>query len=740
MSQINKSTIDSSSVELIALQQVPTAPEEEDNAHPSILLQYWQAVLRWRVVIAGIIVGSVVIGFIVTLLTSPLFTARAQIEVSREQKNVTNVQGLETGNEARDLEFYATQYALLKAESLAERVARKLKLAESEVFLVAHGTKPAKMQEASARTPQELQSLTAKAREREVVGLLLRNLEVAPIRTSRLIDIKYTSRSPVMSARIANAWSQEFISATMDRGFASTADARHFLEERLAQLKQKVEESEREVVAYTSGNGIVTLDTTRDAEGRTFTQRTLASAELEGLSSALVAARAERIEAASRAMERSADNSPEALTNPAITGLRAQRAQAAAEYAKLMVQFEPGYPAARALKQQMDALDSAIAREIARVSGSRRVAFVEALRKERDLEAKVASLKQELNRQKQASIQQNIFQREADTNRQLYDALLQRYKEIGIAGTVGASNIAIVDAAKVPTAPSSPNMALNLALSLLVGIGLAALAVLSLEQIDEGIRNPDDVRNFLKIPLLGNVPNSEQNPLKEIENPKSQISEAYFSIRSTLVFTTNHGLPRSFLVTSTQPGEGKSTTSVALAEIIGRTGKSVLLIDGDLRSPSLHRYLGLENQEGLSNLLAGDAVNGQIRETAKRGLSVVTTGPMPPGPAELLSSERFGELIAIFLEHYDHVVIDAPPILGLADSPLMGRAVEGVVYVAEAERTSRRAIRSSLQRLRSAGAHVFGLIVTKIDYTKHSYGYGYGYCYGYGYGSRYGEE
>ncbi|AMK26090.1 GumC family protein [Sphingobium sp. TKS] len=698
-----------------------------------LLTRYWQAVVRWRLLIAGLVAGAVIIGLVVTLLMAPLYTARSQIEVSRERKNVTNVEGLDSAGEGRDVEFYATQYALLKAESLSERVVRELGLAETSEFFEAHGKKPAELIGFPDNSPE-----TKKARVRQAVALLQQNLDISPIRGSRLIDIKYTSRKPEISARIANEWAQQFISSTMDRQFAATADARKFLETRLAQLRHKLEQSERDVVSYANNKGIVTLDATRDPEGRTFTQRTLASANLEALNQALTQAEAERIAAESRA-NGSAENSPEVLTNQAIVDLRARRAQAAAEYAKLILQYEPKYPAARALKAQMATLDAAIAREVERISGSRKLAFTEALKREQDLRAKVEALKQVLNDQRQASIQQNIYQRDADTNRQLYDALLQRYKEIGVAGTVGASNIVIVDAAKVPQSPSAPNLMLNIALATLAGIALSAAAVFGLEQIDEGIREPGEVRTALGTALLGHVPLGEEATIAEISDPKSELAEAYFSIRSSLAFATNHGLPRTIAVTSTKRGEGKSTGSLALATVIGRTGKRVLLIDGDMRSPTLHRHFGTDHKEGLSNLLAGEPLLDQVKATGERGLSVLTAGPIPPSPAELLSSDMFREIIARFLESYDHIIVDTPPVLGLADAPLIGRQVEGVIYVVESASTSRRAAQAALQRLEAVNAHLFGAIVNKVDYSKHGYGYGYGYGYAYGRTAEVGE-
>lgn len=703
-----------------------------------LLLQYWQAIVRWRLLVAGIVAGCLILGLLVTLFTAPSYTARSQIEVSREKKNVTNVEGLDSQQEGRDLEFYATQYALLKSDTLAERVARKLKLTKSDAFFAAHGVKPYGSYAEAGKDRRKIAEID-RERANQVTELLKRNVSIDPIRTSRLIDVKYTSRSAELSAKVANVWVQEFIGASMDRAFASTADARRFLEAKLGELRNKVEQSERDLVTYASGQNIVTLDTVRDSDGRTYTQRTLASADLEAMNDALAKAQADRVTAQSRLATSGAENSPEVLNNPAIATMRARRAELASDYARLLVQFDPQYPGAMALKEQIDSLDTAIAQQAARFKAGRQQDYREALSREQELTAKVESLKHQLAQQRNSSIQYNIYQREVDTNRQLYDALLQRYKEIGVAGTVGTSNIAVVDVAQVPLLPSAPSMKLNLALALLAGLGLAGLAVFGLEQIDEGIRRPDDVRNFLQLPLLGNVPMSAENPLEQLLDSKSHLSESYYSLFSTLAFSTNHGLPRTCIVTSTQPGEGKSTTAYSLAEIISRTGKRVLLIDGDLRSPSVHRMAGVSNEAGLSNLLAGDDVSeSMIKEVGGRGLSVITAGPIPPAPAELMSGGRFGEVLGILLQRFDHVVVDAPPVLGLADAPLMGRATEGVVFVVEAERTSRRASRMALQRLRALGDHIFGAVVTKVDYNRHSYGYGYGYGYSYDYA--YGQQ
>lgn len=704
--------------------------KDGDHIFPPFLLQYWQIVLRWKFVIGGITLLALIVGLVATLLMTPKYTAAARIEISRDQKNVTNVQGV-APDDGRDLEFYQTQYSLLESESLAARVVRQLRLAKSDTFFAQQGVSSSQLEKLG---PASGAGAAGSGREKLAIDLLLHNVTIAPIRNSALVDVQYTSNSPDLAAQIANTWVQQFVAQSNDRRMASTSEARKFLEGRLADLRMRLQQSERDVVTYASQNGIVALTRTQGMDGKTQTERTLASADLEALNTALAQAISDRIAAESRANAPGArGTNADAINSAALAQLRQRRAEIAAEYAKLMVQFEPGYPAARALNEQMKALDASIAREEGRIASSRSNDYQQALAREQILSERVTRLKNDLDRQQRATIQYNIYQRDADTNRQLYDALLQRYKEIGIAG-VGADNIAIIDSAKVPDRPSSPKLFLNMGIALLCGLALAGVATFALDQIDEGLRDPGDINRLLQIPLLGSVPTvKEGKPFDLLSDTKSTLAEAYLTVQSNLAFSTSHGVPRSFIVTSTRPAEGKSTTSYAIATVLGRIGKKVVLIDADMRNPSIHHMLGIGNISGLSNFLAGDndwaplIHGGQVR-----GVDIMPAGPMPPSAAELLSSDRMSMLINRLFERYDHVVIDSPPILGLADAPLLARSVEGCVLVIEAGGVSVRGLKSSLARLESAHAHIFGAVLTKIKEDHSGYGYGYSYNYSYG--------
>jgi polysaccharide biosynthesis transport protein len=698
-------------------------PSPSRGRVPPVVVEFLRIVNRWKVAMACIVITAVLIGLVITLLTPPVYTASSQMEISRAQKKITNVEGVEAENQGMDMEFYDTQYALLKARTLAERVARQLNLAQNDVFFVAHGFDVGKIKHNGSDADRRVK------RETEVVNLLLKNITISPVRRSRLVNISYTSRAPALSAKIVNAWTDQFIQTSMDRQFASTADARKFLEERLASLKGKLETSERDAVTYASRSDIVTLQKTQSADGSTRSSQTLAASDLGALNQSLSQAIADRIAAQSRAGQAGkAEGASEAINNPGLAQLRQRRAEAAAEYAKLLVQYEPEYPLAKARAMEMQSLDAAIAREVGRISSSRTIAYSEALSREQQLRAQVSALKSRLDTEQRASIQYNIYEREADTNRQLYDALLQRYKEIGVAGAVGINNIAVIDPATVPERASGPNLAKNLVLATLAGLALAALAALLLEQLDDGVSDIDQITDEFQLPVLGNTPLIDGEVEDQLSDAKSVLAEAYYSIRSNMGFVTSHGFPRSFAVTSTQPNEGKSLTSLAIAAIVGRAGKNVIIVDADMRSPSMHGMTDRTNTSGLSNYLAGNNYwPNLVQRTNFPGVTLMTTGPIPPSAAELLDGDRLSKLVAELLLEYDHVIVDAPPVMGLADTPLISRAVEGCLFIIQSGGAPVRAVQAAIDRLHMVKAHIFGAILTKAKYNGKKYGYGYGY-------------
>jgi len=681
------------------------------------------AVISHRNWVIGVVAACLLLGLLVTFLATPQYTSTARIEILPDAPVATSVEGERDRAPVNESAFYNTQYSLLQSRSLADRVVRAGNLTADKAFTTAFklDTPEAGMTSAQRR------NLSKRAAQ-----ILLDHLQVAPVRTSSLVDVGFATPSPQLSAKLADLWVTQFVQASIDRRFAATSDARKYLEARLTTLRQNLEVSERALINYTMGKGIVTISSERDANGQTKTQ-TLVGADIEAVSKALAEARQLRI--AAEAELSNTQTGAAQVNAPAIGAMRQKRAEAAAELARLRTIFEEDYPAVVSLRAQVDNLDRSIAAETARSTQGNREAFNAAVKRERDLESELDRLTRDYNTQQRESIQMAILQREVDSNRQLYDGLLQRYKEIGASG-VGTNNIAVVDHAKIADNPSSPSLFTNLLLALLAGVAIAAALVFVLEKMDSSVRDPQDVVGRFGLPLLGTIPEAlDQNVADAILDKKSAIYEAYFSLMTNLTFLTEHGAPRSIMLTSSRPKEGKSNSSLSLATVLAATGKAVILIDADVRNPSLNRYLDMPNKRGLSHYLSGDDdLDGMIVHLPKFGFSIITAGQMPPNAAELLGSERLPMLINMLLSRYDHVLIDSPPLLGLADAPLIARRVEGVLYTIEANATKNRAISTALTRLRMSGAKLFGAIVTKVGARNQVYGYGYGYGYGYSYG------
>lgn len=706
-----------------------TAPKMETIP---VVRQYLRVAMRWRYVILGTIAVCFLLGLIVTLLMTPQYTATATIEISRESSQVTNFQGVERETSVADQEFYQTQYGLLESRSLSERVAVQLRLIDDpkffELFKVA-SDEPA-FTLVNGRYPA-----AGRADRQRVAGEILRkHLVIAPTRLSRLVNINFSSPSPEFSAKVANAWSDAFIQTNLERKIQATSYGRNLLQRQLVQQKSLLDESQRQLVTYASQQRIINLPGQSNADGST-SERSIVADDLASLNTALSQATADRIAAEARYREGGrAGASSEALRNQAINTLRQRRAESAADYQKLLTQFEPQYPAAKALKSQIDQLDRSIANEERRVSGSIETDYRGAVERERALQARVEQLKRNFLDLRRRSIQYNIFQQEVDTNRALYEGLLQRFKEIGVAGGVGVNNVSVVDQADVPQRPSSPHLLINLVLAILAGLGIGAALAFALEQMDEAIADPAEVERRLGLPLLGSVPKVDDvTPKEALLDRKSDLVDAYLAIQTNLAFTTEHGVPRSLCITSTRPAEGKSTTALALATMLARSGKRVILVDGDMRSPSVHHLGGVSHDYGLSNFLAGqDDIARLTFDMADLGFTAMSAGPIPPNAAELLTGTRLSLLIERLYEHFDHVVIDSPPVMGLADAPLIASRVEGVVYAVESHGIRSTLVKTALARLASANAHIFGGVLTKFEARKAHYGYGYEYGYGYG--------
>ncbi len=395
--------------------------------------------------------------------------------------------------------------------------------------------------------------------------------------------------------------------------------------------------------------------------------------------------------------------------------------------------YLPDHPTIGRLENELAAVTAQMNRAASNVVGSIQSEYRAAVSAEQQLNGQVGRLRGETMAEQDRSVRYNTLAREADTARSIYDGLLQRYRELNASAGIASSNISIIDNATIPGARSSPSLTKNLALGILFGLFFAGGVVFLRDQMDDVIHVPEDVESKLGLPLLGVIPRSEMaTPLDELSDAKSPVAEAHNSLRGSLLYSTREGLPKVMAVTSAQAGEGKSTTSVALAIGFARMGMRTLLIDADLRRPSLHRLTGLANVRGLTDLLTSrDDVASAVAQVPDRGFDVITSGPIPPSPSELLSSPRMAQILNLCSEDYEVVILDSPPVLGLADAPMLSALVDGTIFAVEADRGGSGQLKTALRRLRTMHPVLIGAVLTKFDPTKagNRYSAYYGYDY-----------
>jgi capsular exopolysaccharide synthesis family protein len=378
---------------------------------------------------------------------------------------------------------------------------------------------------------------------------------------------------------------------------------------------------------------------------------------------------------------------------------------------------KPDHPAVLQAGAQLKELDAQIQALANSVRNSIRNQYMTAARQESALAGTVGQLKGATLDEQSRGIRYNILKREVDTNRQLYDGLLQRFKEVSAQAGVTANNVSIVDLADTPSAPISPNPIMNMALAGIGGLVLALLFVLGKEMFDDSVRNPEDIERRFGLPLLGAIPKlkGRNNPIEALTDQHSALTEAYAAVRATVDLSSLAGPPEALLITSSEKGEGKSTTALAIAQDSAAAGRKVLLIDADMRSPSLHKLLGGPLGPGLADILSNQLpIHEAVHETHVTGLSLLPAGQPAMSPAKLLSGVRFSALLAEVRAKFDEIVIDSPPVLGLADTPQLAAAADRTVMVVGSDRAHRRAIREALRRLAAARADMLGAILVKF--------------------------
>jgi capsular exopolysaccharide synthesis family protein len=672
---------------------------------------------HWRWLVLGAIVLGLAGAILSTLTTRPVYRAGVTLEANPPTVSVSDEQSRQIEQSSySSIDFVATQVGLLQSRAVAERTAQELNLGSNPLVAAQTG-------DASSRLDQ-------------ATGVVRGGLKVTPPEDGTLIGITYDSPSPQLAAQIANGIAESFINTALQRRYEASAYARNFLERQINKTRSDLERSERALVAYAQQQGII--NTTNSTDGKTSGDSgSIQGDSLVQLNTALAQATARRV-MAEGAYRQSLATGPTADITQSTQALRQQRATLQAEYSQKRVYMKPDHPEMQSLQSQIDELGRQISDATAQASAGRNNTLLAEYRSaqaaERGLQAQVSALKGDVLDLRGRSIRYNILQREVDTNRSLYDALLQRYKEIGVAGGVGTAPVSIVDRATVPGAPYKPNLLFNLLFGLGLGLIAGFAGAIVLEFLNDKIRTREDVRNKLGLPCLGVVPKTlaKGTFVEDLKNPTSIVSEAYSAIVAALRFSTETGMPKVLLITSTQSGEGKSSTALALAQNFARRDCKVLLIDSDLRKPA---FKASSDRVGLSKLLTtDDALRDHVLNTQHDNLALLSSGPLPPNPADLLTTPRMRQLIAEAREQFDLIVIDGPPTLGLADAPLLAAAAGNVLFVVESGKTRTRVAVEALNRLEATGSHLLGATLTKSPESGGGYGYGrYGRRYGYGY-------
>ncbi len=629
--------------------------ETEENVLAVSIRQYLHIVIKHRWIIVSCVLAATALGAVKALITTPLYSSTVRIQIDREPSKLLE-QGSAAPQEEGGQDFLKTQFELLKSLGMAERVASQLRLNEDQEF-VREGTSLTGLIRGLLSTSSEPKTPSPTDLQDKAIAIISANVEIKPVPGSRLVDVTYFDPNPAEAQRIAKAYAEAYVASTLDKRFQANAYAKTFLEDQIKQLKLRLEDSEKASLDFAEKEKIVEVND----------KASIAENNLAAANSALGQLISERIknEQLWRQIENEPGiNLPQFLTNKVIDDLRSKRKELEAGYQENLEKFKPGYPAMMQAAGKIRELDKQIAAEVDAVRKSHKAAFEAALGQENEMIQRVEKLREEVLNLQKESIQYNILKREVETNQGLYNNLLQRYKEVDIAGGSAASNVFIVDRAFYPKSPAIPNIPRTLLVSFIVGLVLGTGASYLLEMLDDRIRAPEEIEQVSGLATLGIIPRADPDDEtgEALKDPRSSMSEAYRSFATALQFSTESGLPRSISVTSAGPGEGKSTTVLAVARHFAQMGLRVLLIDGDLRRPSLHIKQRLDNSIGLSNLLTGASLPPEvIQKTDLPNLAFIASGPLPPNAADLLAGTRIFSLISLGSEVFDLIIFELAP-------------------------------------------------------------------------------
>src|SRR6266516_2913454 len=713
----------------------PAAPTyyPQLQAQDSMLREYLRVLIKrkWVVISSVLIIFGVVAT--ATMRTTRIYEAAGSIAINKTDPALLNLKDSANGAIDYDPSDLDTEVSILRSDLLALQVIKQLNLDKRPEFGGSGDTQPSSLE----LTTDALQPDSASTSE--LLAAFKGSLQVSLRPNTRVIDIHYRSADKDLAAHVVNSLIHTYIEQNFKTRFESTMQASDWLSKQLIDLQMKVETSQEKLVKYQKQHEILGIDE----------KQNIITSKLDELNKELTTAESGRMEKESvyqLVQSGDADTAAAAATSadaPAPGGatissllekLREQQADLKIQVAQL--------------NNQMKEVDAQIQVEMKKIVSRVRSDYLTALQRETMLRAAMDKQKQEANKLNESAIEYSLLKRDVETNRTLYEGLLEKLKEAGVTAGLRSNNIRPVDEARVPMYPAEPNVPRNLsfalALGLTTGIGLAFL----LEGIDNTVRTPEQAQALSGLPSLGLIPLGSKNGVeasvrqrlavassKEVvelitqSRPQSQMAESYRALRTSLLLTSLGAPPKVILITSALPQEGKTTTSINTAIVLAQKGVRVLLIDADLRRPSIHKTLGTGPKTGLSNVLTGNATLQQatVRSSILPGLFILPAGTPPPNPAELLASSNMKDVLAELREQYDHIVVDTPPALSVTDAVVMSTRADAVVLVIRSSQTTKQALRRSRDLLMQVNARVAGVLLNAVDLTSPDYYYYYEY-------------
>jgi capsular exopolysaccharide synthesis family protein len=680
---------------------------------------------RWTIFTAACILVASMTVF--SFKTRPVYEAIARVEVEAEPPQIQSLSDLYRSMPSDDA-FLQTQVNVLESDTLAWQTVQQLGLSRSAEF--------------GAKAPASNSSLAAPERG-QLLKAFRKRLHVELMRNSRMLEIRFESTDPALAATVVNALVTNYTEYNFRKKYDATRQASVWMEQQLDELKAKVEKSQQALVDYERQNAIVNVS---DKEN-------VVEERLADLSRDLTNAQNDLAQKESLDEMAHANQSQAALLvqDDLLQRLQERYADLDAQYVDALAEFGPKYPKVVRIQGELKAMESFIDSERNRLIERVHNDYAAARGREALLSAAVAQERAEVGKLNQLLIRHNILKREFDTNQQLYDSLLQRLKDATISAGLRATNIHVIDTAAPPSSPVRPKRLINIAVALLVGLILGVTLAFVEEGLDNSIKSVEDVQRLIATPALAIVPaaGSEGSngywrradhhnngsagkvarngtvALAVLNHPGSALSESYRALRTSILLSTAARPPQVLLVTSPQPNEGKSCTSLNLALTLAQRGSRVLVVDGDLRKPSIASHFGLSAERGLSGLLTGADDLGTVLVQVENvpQLWVLPAGPTPPNPAELLSSPGMADALQQLRERFDHIVVDSPPLLMVTDATVLSTLVDGVILVVESGVTVRGALVRAHSLIDNAGGRVLGVVMNKVDLHRDAYYY-----------------